>query len=110
MDQSVIAGIGNIYSQEACFKAGILPMRTIGSLEEMEIKKLYQALNSILKSAIQHQGTSFDLTYRTIEDKPGGYDRYLKVYHQDKCSKCGSKLEVIKLNSRSTYYCPKCQK
>lgn len=110
MDQTFLAGLGNIYAQEACFLAGILPTRTLASLTEPEIKKLYQAIQNVLKSSIQHQGTSFDTTYVTAEGKPGHFDSYLKVYHQPNCPKCRSKLKISKLASRSTYYCEKCQK
>ncbi len=109
LDQHFISGIGNIYAQEACFKAKILPTRVISSLTELEIKKLCQALKTILKAAIRHQGTSFDTTYRTTENQPGGYEPYVKVYHRKNCPKCGSKLKILKQNSRSTYYCSKCQ-
>lgn len=110
MDQTFLAGLGNIYAQEACFLAGILPTRIISSLSEEEIKKLYQAIQKILSESIRHQGTSFDTTYVTPENKPGGFDAYLKVYHQEKCSSCHTKLKIISLGGRSTYYCPKCQK
>lgn len=109
MDQKVLAGLGNIYAQEACFRAGILPERVISSLTESEIKKLYQAIKTILKSAIQHQGTSFDTTYRTVEGKEGGFEPYVKVYHRKNCPKCKTKLKIIKLGGRSTYCCEKCQ-
>jgi len=110
LDQKVIAGLGNIYAQEACFKAGILPTRLISSLDDLELKKLLLAIKSILKSAIKHQGTSFDVSYRTVEGKPGGYGPYVKVYHRKECPKCKRKLKVIRQNSRSTFYCSKCQK
>jgi len=110
LNQQVLSGLGNIYAQEACFKAGILPNRIIGSLSNLELKKLHSAIQIILRSAIKHQGTSFDTTYRTIEDKPGGYRPYVKVYHQKNCSKCKSKLNSNKLGGRSTYYCEKCQR
>lgn len=110
MDQTFMAGMGNIYAQEGCFAAGILPTRIISSLREEEIKKLFQAIQEILTSAISHQGTSFDTTYVTPENKPGGFDSYLKVYHQSSCAKCKSKLKIIKMEGRSTYYCEKCQK
>ncbi|MBR9683849.1 bifunctional DNA-formamidopyrimidine glycosylase/DNA-(apurinic or apyrimidinic site) lyase [Candidatus Woesearchaeota archaeon] len=110
LEQSVIAGIGNIYAQEACYKAHILPTRTIASLTDLELKNLLSAIKTILNSAIKHQGTSFDTSYRTAENKPGGYEPYVKVYHRKNCPKCQSKLKIIKQNGRSTYYCEKCQK
>ena len=110
LDQKVLTGLGNIYAQEACYIAGVLPDRVIGSLDLRELKKLYSAIKNVLKAAIKHQGTSFDTSYRTMEDKPGGYRKYIKVYHQKECLKCKSKLISEKLGGRSTYYCIKCQK
>tara|TARA_Y100000310_G_C20589880_1_gene767420 strand:+ start:59 stop:859 length:801 start_codon:yes stop_codon:yes gene_type:complete len=110
LDQTVLAGLGNIYAQEACFKAGVLPDRVIGSLTDSELKKLHSAIQTILRLAIKHQGTSFDTSYRTVEDQPGGFKHYINVYHQKDCSRCKSKLKSEKLGGRSTYYCKKCQK
>lgn len=109
MDQTFIAGLGNIYAQEACFRAKISPLRTISSLTPSETRLLYQAIQSLLKSALQHQGTSFDTTYVTTTGQPGYFDSYLKVYHQKNCPRCQTRLKIIKLNGRSTYYCGKCQ-
>ncbi len=110
LDQKVIAGLGNIYAQEACFKAKILPTRMISNLDNLELKRLYFAIQTILKAAIKYQGTSFDTSYRTVENQPGSYEPYVKVYHRKNCPKCKSKLKIIKQNSRSTYYCEKCQR
>lgn len=110
MDQTFIAGLGNIYTQEACFQAGILPTRTISSLSEEETKKLFLAIQKILTESIRHQGTSFDTTYVQTSGQPGSFDAFLKVYHHHACPKCHSKLKVTSLGGRSTYYCEKCQR
>lgn len=110
MDQSFIAGLGNIYAQEACYRAGILPTRKVSSLSEGEVEKIYQAIRDILHSAIKHKGTSFDTIYVTPENKRGSFDLFLKVYHQPKCRKCGSALKRMALAGRGTYFCSKCQK
>jgi len=110
LDQQIIVGLGNIYAQEACFKARILPTRQISTLTDSELKRLHHAIQTILKAAIQHQGTSFDTSYRTPENKPGGYEPYIKVYHRKNCPNCSSKLKILKQNGRSTYYCEHCQK
>lgn len=111
MDQSFIAGVGNVYAQEACFKAKIKPTRTVGSLTDKEIKDLYKALREILRKAIKYKGSSVDL-YVDIEGKQGGYEPFLKVYRREgkKCSRCGAKIKSIRLGGRRTYFCPKCQK
>lgn len=110
MDQSFIAGLGNIYVQEACYQAGILPTRKISSLTKNETKKLHQAIQKILRLAIKHQGTSFDNIYVTPDNQKGEFDKFLKVYHQEVCQKCRSRLIRSVLGSRGTYHCPKCQK
>ncbi|MBU0648923.1 DNA-formamidopyrimidine glycosylase [Patescibacteria group bacterium] len=111
MDQKFIAGIGNIYAQEACFYAGIRPMRVVKTLEDKEIKKLYQGIKRILSEAVRQQGTSSDV-YVNFFGKQGGYVAELKVYGREgkKCQRCGTIIKVTKLAGRGTRYCPGCQK
>lgn len=111
MEQNVIAGIGNIYSQEACFCAGIMPTRKAGNIQEAELKRLYNCLRKILKLAILKHGTTTD-TYVDAFGREGSMNRFLKVYGRagKKCFKCGAKIKSIKQRQRTTYYCPKCQK
>lgn len=111
MDQTFIAGIGNVYAQEACFCAKILPMRKAGSLTDKEIKNLYNCLGRILKTAIKKQGSSVD-AYLNIYGEEGEYVPFLKVYGRDgeKCLRCGAKLKFVRLGGRGTVWCPKCQK
>jgi len=108
MDQSFLAGIGNIYAQEACYCAGILPMRKAGDLNEKEIKKLHDCLVKILKNAVKKKGTSA-VDYLTIEGKKGTYGEKLKVYQQKRDPK-GHKLNSEKIGGRTTRFCRKCQK
>ncbi|MFA5051174.1 MAG: bifunctional DNA-formamidopyrimidine glycosylase/DNA-(apurinic or apyrimidinic site) lyase [Patescibacteria group bacterium] len=111
MDQSFIAGIGNIYAQEACFCAKISPIRTVKSLSDKEIKNLYHCLISILKQAIKHKGSSVE-NYVDASGEKGTYVSRLKVYGREnlKCFRCKSKVEKMVLAGRGTYYCPSCQK
>jgi formamidopyrimidine-DNA glycosylase len=111
MDQSFLSGIGNIYAQEACWRAKILPTRQIKTLSETEIKNLYSCLIRILKAAIKAKGTSIS-DYLDIEGKQGGFSQQLKVYGcEDKpCPRCGQKIKKIILAGRGTNYCPYCQK
>lgn len=111
LDQKLIGGIGNIYCDESCFCAGILPMRLAASLEPIEIKKLYECINKIIDLAISKKGTSAD-TYVTLTGKPGGMVPFLKVYGRKgkKCRRCGEEIRRIKLNGRGTHYCSECQK
>ncbi len=107
MDQSVIAGIGNIYAQEALYFAGVSPLRTVGSLSEKESKALYIELRRILQEAIKHHGSTVD-NYSNLEGR-GGFQNYLAVYQQEKCEK-KHLLEKVTIGGRGTSYCPRCQK
>jgi|SRR3989344_83787 len=107
MDQSVIAGIGNIYAQEALYYAGISPLRQAGSLSSAEARQLHHHLRRILRDAIEHHGTTVD-NYSNLEGR-GGFQNHLAVYQQEKCQK-KHVLEKITIGGRGTSYCPKCQR
>ena len=111
MNQNFLAGIGNIYAAESCFCAKISPTRSAGSLTKEEIKKLYQCLKKILKTAIIRKGSSVN-QYVDIHGKKGSYVSMLKVYGREGkiCLRCGNKIKKITLNGRGTYFCPSCQK
>lgn len=113
MDQEKLAGVGNIYANEALFMAGILPARPANSLPEKEIKKLRNSVIKVLKQAIEHKGSSDkDEAYRQITGEKGTHQKYLQVYGQarQKCSKCGGIIKRITLGRRGTFYCENCQK
>ncbi len=107
MDQSVIAGIGNIYAQEALYFAGVSPLRNAGSLSLKESKALYVELRRILQQAIAHHGSTVD-NYSNLEGS-GGFQNYLAVYQREQCEK-KHPLEKITVAGRGTTYCPTCQK
>lgn len=112
LNQNIISGIGNIYADEICFRAGILPARRVDSLKETEIKKLYQACQFIIQKAIKHGGTTFR-DYRQSDGGKGNFIKHLKVYHcqGQKCLVCKKNLiKRIKVSGRSTHFCPHCQK
>jgi len=111
MEQSLIAGIGNIYASESCFLAGIKPTRLASSLKKEEKIKLFQSIKKILRQAIKYRGTSVD-NYVDAEGREGKFESHLKVYGRqgEKCYRCGHLIKRITQNSRSTYYCPYCQK
>lgn len=113
MDQTKIAGIGNLYACEILFKAKIHPQRKTLSLKEGEIKAICQAIKEILKKAIFHKGSSlFDEQYRTLSGKLGEFQKYHQVYAKagENCLRCKSIIQKIILGQRGTYFCPKCQK
>jgi formamidopyrimidine-DNA glycosylase len=111
MDQKFIAGVGNIYAQEACFCAKILPTRIVATLTEAEIKNLYQCLKKILAAALLRGGSSVDSYVNALGER-GGYVPFLKVYGREgeSCVGCKGKIKTIKLAGRGTSFCPACQK
>ncbi len=111
MDQKLIAGIGNIYADESCFCSKILPIRTAEKINKAEIEKLFLCIKKILKLAILKKGTSAN-TYIQLDGSKGGMQPYLNVYGRkgEKCKRCDGIISKIKLNSRGTHFCAKCQK
>lgn len=111
MDQTVIAGIGNIYSDETLWKAKINPFKNVSKLSEKELKRIYKSLQRILKKAIELRGESIS-DFRDIKGERGYYDEARKVYRKEgeKCSRCGTIIKRTKLAGRSAHFCPSCQK
>ncbi len=111
MDQSVIAGIGNIYSDEILFASRIHPLRRANELKDKELEKLYREIKRILKKAIELKGESIS-DYRIPNGEKGGFDKMRKVYRKkgEKCPRCGTIIRRIKVGGRSAHFCPKCQK
>ncbi len=110
LDQTLIAGIGNIYADESCFYAEVLPYRVAGTLKPGEVKKLHEGIGEILKLGIAKKGTSVD-TYVQLDGKAGRMVKYLKVYNKkgQRCSRCGEVISKMILNGRGTHYCLGCQ-
>lgn len=110
LEQNLIAGIGNIYRSEALFNAGILPDRTIESLSDEEVGKLFRSIKMVLRRAIRYRGTS-DGDFRDTDGVPGGFQRVLGVYGQTgkPCPKCGTIVRRMKLGQRSVFFCSHCQ-
>jgi len=111
MDQKVIAGIGNIYSDEILWEAKINPLRQTTVLTDKELKRVYLAIKRVLRKAIKLKGTSIS-DFRTISGEKGYYEKERKVYRREneKCKRCGSKIRRIKMGGRSAHFCPTCQK
>ena len=110
LDQTVIAGIGNMYADEALFAAKIHPLRRADSLSYEEIGSLYRAIRKVLRAAIVSKGASVNTYYRPDGGK-GTAHFYFKVAHRrgENCYKCGEPLEYIKVRNRGTYFCRQCQ-
>jgi formamidopyrimidine-DNA glycosylase len=111
MDQTVIAGIGNIYSDEILFQAQVHPQRSTQGLSNADFQKIHQAMRVILKRAVQLRGTSSS-DYRDINGEKGAFVKLLKVYRKagQKCFKCQDIIKRLKIGGRSAHYCPSCQK
>ena len=112
MDQSVFAGIGNIYSDEILWLAGIHPLRQVSSLTQEEMKSIFISTKKILKRALEARGTS-DSDYRDPSGKKGGYQEMLYVYglEGEKCQKKdGGVIARLKIGGRSAHFCPVHQK
>lgn len=112
MDQSLIAGIGNIYAQEACFAAKVNPLRKVSSLSDKELGGLYKGLSVVMKSAIKAGGSSVDAGYRDAFSRQGRFSSFLKVYGRagKACLRCKAKLVKKSIGGRGTVFCGKCQK
>lgn len=111
LNQTIIAGIGNIYADESLFQAGIKPTRTVKSLTIEERQKLHKAIVYILKKAMRYGGTTFS-QYRDVDGQPGNFTRLLKVYGRggEMCPRCGkATLLKRKIAGRGTVWCPVCQ-
>jgi formamidopyrimidine-DNA glycosylase len=111
LDQTNIAGLGNIYADESCFRSGILPTRAAGSLSEKEIGALFRAIRETLELALEHGGST-ERDYRTAIGEKGTYLKVACVYHRTglPCPRCQKAIiERIKVAGRSTHFCPNCQ-
>lgn len=111
LDQTIIAGIGNIYAQEALFLAKIDPQRPANSLGAKEAELLGEKIISVLKEGIKHKGSSVD-SYRDLSGDKGGMEERLKVYGRKNqpCLVCKTPIAKIQLAGRGTSFCSKCQK
>ena len=111
LNQNRLRGLGNIYSSEALFVAGIHPARPSGRLKPAELKRLYNSLQQVLREAIAGQGTTVS-DYRTADGRPGDYQNSLRVYDREgePCPRCGRPVERLVLAGRSAHFCPRCQR
>ena len=106
LDQSFIAGLGNIYSDEALFQAGLHPLTVSNRVNLEEAGQLLTSIRSTLEEGIRHNGASIDWVYRG-----GNFQNYFQVYQRSgkACKRCGSAILRIVVGQRGTHYCPKCQ-
>ena len=111
LDQTIIAGIGNIYADESLFSAGISPFRAAKTIKENELKKLKIAIVEVLKKSIGAGGTTFS-DFRDLEGENGNFGLQTNVYRRTgkQCRRCKNLIERQKISGRSTHWCRKCQK
>lgn len=110
MDQSFVAGVGNIYSDEALWRAKIHPKRPVISLSDSEIKAIFKGLIDSFKLAIEKGGSSAN-SFVDGRGEKGLYLTFAKAYHRTglPCERCGTKMVREKMDGRSAHFCPKCQ-
>jgi formamidopyrimidine-DNA glycosylase len=111
LDQRRLAGVGNIYADEALWRARIHPLRPAGELDEAELKALHRAIRVALRAGIDRQGASLR-NYRTPDGSRGRMQDEFRVYGREgePCERCGTPIEKIRAAGRGTYYCPSCQR
>jgi formamidopyrimidine-DNA glycosylase len=111
LDQRLVAGIGNIYADEALFLSKIRPRTLCSALKPRQIKALYAAIVQVLQDSIDARGTSFS-NFRDVEGINGNYGGVARVYDREgqPCRTCETPIERLKLAGRSAHFCPKCQR
>ena len=110
LDQSVVAGLGNIYVDEVLFAAGVHPARKADTLDGEEIRAIYAATRDILRRAIELRGTTFD-SYHDAFGETGKFQHQLKVFARagEPCPECGTEIAKSRVAGRGTHTCPSCQ-
>ena len=111
MDQKVVVGVGNIYANEALFRAGIRPSRAAGQVGREAYDRLAAAVRAVLTEAIEAGGTTIS-DFRQHDGRPGYFTQQLRVYGRagEGCVSCGRNIVAQVLGQRSTYFCPSCQR
>ncbi|TMB55696.1 MAG: bifunctional DNA-formamidopyrimidine glycosylase/DNA-(apurinic or apyrimidinic site) lyase [Chloroflexi bacterium] len=110
LDQSFIAGVGNIYADEALWRARLHPLRRADSLTPGEVRRLHRAIRAVLRQGIANRGASF-ADYVGADGEPGENAERLSVYQRsgEPCLRCGRPISRLVIGQRSTHYCPHCQ-
>jgi formamidopyrimidine-DNA glycosylase len=106
LDQTFVAGVGNIYADEALHRARVHPLRRSNSLNDDEVRRLWRGLRAALRAGLRHNGASIDWVYRG-----GDFQNHFRVYQRDgqPCPACGTTIRRIVVGQRGTHFCPTCQ-
>jgi formamidopyrimidine-DNA glycosylase len=110
-DQEVLSGVGNMYADEALFRAKIHPLKKAGGLSFKEITRLHQSIRQVLQTALDQRGASVS-DYKDTKGQPGTAQLAFAVAHQrgKNCPVCGTSIQRIAVRNRGSYFCPSCQK
>lgn len=111
LDQTVVSGIGNIYADEALWRAQVNGARLASSLTRVRLGALLDAAAEVMREALDQGGTSFDSLYVNVNGESGYFDRSLDAYGREgePCRRCGAPMRREKFMNRSSFYCPRCQ-
>jgi formamidopyrimidine-DNA glycosylase len=111
LDQTVVSGIGNIYADEALWRAKVNGARVADTLTRRQLASVLEAAAEVMRDALAQGGTSFDSLYVNVNGRSGYFDRSLNVYGREgeHCRRCGAVIRREKFMNRSSYYCPRCQ-
>jgi formamidopyrimidine-DNA glycosylase len=112
LDQSLISGVGNIYADEALWRAKLHWARPTETLKPSEVSRLLEAVRDVLTEALKAGGTSFDALYVNVNGESGYFDRSLHAYGREgePCDRCATPIRRDAFMNRSSYSCPRCQK
>jgi formamidopyrimidine-DNA glycosylase len=111
LDQTVVSGIGNIYADEALWRAQVNGARRADRLSRGQLAGVLDAAAEVMRAALAQGGTSFDALYVNVNGESGYFDRSLDVYGRagEPCRRCGAVIRRVKFMNRSSFYCPRCQ-
>ena len=111
LDQRLVAGVGNIYADEALWRAGVNGARIAEKLSRRQLGGLLDSAAEVMREALGQGGTSFDSLYVNVNGQSGYFDRSLNVYGREgrNCHRCGAVIRREKFMNRSSFYCPRCQ-
>jgi formamidopyrimidine-DNA glycosylase len=111
LNQAVVRGVGNIYADEALFRAGVRPVRAAASLSPLRVRRIYDAMREVLAEAIESRGSSVS-NYVDADGRKGSFQLAHRVYRRtgEPCVNCGTAIQRIVVAQRGTHFCAKCQK
>ncbi len=111
LDQTVLSGVGNIYADEALWRARVHGDRPGTRLTGAQVRRVLEAVDEVMTAALELGGTSFDALYVNVNGRSGYFDRSLEVYGREgrPCSRCGTAVTRVSFMNRSSFFCPRCQ-